>query len=518
MSMYKKNALSIFSSVILVAMAMTGCKKDYLNRNPTDLVSQDSVFSTTASAKGALEGIHRLMYADDGTEQFGQKAIDLMADLLGEDMPISNTGAGWYVGTYNYQNVASAGGTPSYTWGFYYNIINNANLIIANIDKAQGTQAARDNIKGQALFYRAFAYYNLSVYYQQTYAGVGNNLGGTTPGTNYKDNPDVPLYTAPTITGNARAKVSEVYDQIYKDLNDAISLLGGAPSVGDKSEINVNIAQGLYARVALVKQDYQKAIDMAQAARIGYPYMSKGDCLAGFNSANNPEWMWASFQNNEQLGNAYNTFLSHMVYAAGGYSALGCQKIFYRILADNMSTTDVRNGWYFKPNEAPGLVPYSQKKFKQGSPGNFSSASLWMRSGEMALIEAEADANLNKLADAKTVLEGFIQTRDDAFTIPVTNKADMIQAILLQRRIELWGEGFRFGDIKRQMAYDVSILSASNRGLNRSTSSATAAPPLDGKHVAFLAGQTKIPIFSTRFNFKIPSSELNNNPLVTQNP
>jgi len=498
--------ISLLGLAAMLLAGAVGCKKSYLERLPSDQVPLDSLFKTTANARTVIEGINRLMYAEDGDETFGQKSIDLMADLMGEDMPISGFGAGWFVYSYSYEYARSGGGTPSYTWGYYFGIINNANYVIANIDNAEGPQSERDNIKGQALFYRAYAYYNLAIYYQHTYAGVG-------PEGNYADRPCVPIYTAPTTVGNPRASVREVFAQITKDLDEATSLL--TTNRGDKSQINLNVAQGLYARVALVMHDWDKAIEMASAARNGYPYMSASELLNGFNSNNNPEWIWGSTMNNEQLGNAYSSFLSQMDYSAGGYAALGQQKIFYRYLDTVMNATDVRKGWYYKAGEAPGLVPFSQKKFRQRVKGNWSNDVIWMRSSEMALIEAEARAWNGDVANAKAILDELIQIRDPEFSAPNTRNALLVE-IFMQRRVELWGEGFRLGDIKRQMAFETEgVLPPAMIGLHRRI---VTASNQNGYHNNQAGEETRdIGIYSRDFLFKIPSSELAANPGMEQN-
>lgn len=510
MNLFK--AISIATLSVAIVAGSVGCKKSYLDRLPSDQVPLDSLFKTTAGSRTALEGIHRMMYEENGAETFGQKAIDLMADLMGEDMPISGFGAGWFYGSYVYTDARTGGGTPSYTWGYYFRIINNANYIIKYTPTAAGPDEDRNDIIAQALFYRAFAYYNLSVYYQQTYAGRGDFLGSP---IDYIDAPCVPIYLEPTQTGNPRASTRDVYAQITKDLATAIPSLGAK---SDKSQISKSVAQGLYARVALVMQDWPKAAEMAEAARQPFPYMDSSQCLTGFNTSANPEWMWASTANNEQLGNAYSSFLSQMDYSANGYSALGMQKIYYKQLANQMGAADVRKNWYFKLNEAPGLVQYSQKKFKQRIPGNWSTDLLWMRSGEMALIEAEAKAHMGQTGAAKTVLENFIQTRDPGFTAP-TDKIELLKVILTQRRIELWGEGFRLGDIKRQMDFTVTgngeaIFDDNTTGLHRK---AVISGDQKGDHSSRASGSKDIQAYSRDFLFKIPSTELSANPGMIPN-
>ena len=70
---------------------------------------------------------------------------------------------------------------------------------------------------------------------------------------------------------------------------------------------------------------------------------------------------------------------------------------------------------------------------------------MYMRAAEMVLIEAEAYAHLNQGSKAAEVLKVLMNKRQ-----PSWNKATVtVEDVYLQRRIELWGEGFSFYDLKR---------------------------------------------------------------------
>lgn len=107
---------------------------------------------------------------------------------------------------------------------------------------------------------------------------------------------------------------------------------------------------------------------------------------------------------------------------------------------------------YIDPTIDGYLPAYTGVKFRPGN-GNMNdytvgSASAYplMRVEEMYFIEAEAAAHLNA-SEGKTLLEDFMQNyRDESY---VCENADIIDEILLQKRIELWGEGTTFFDIKR---------------------------------------------------------------------
>ena len=63
----------------------------------------------------------------------------------------------------------------------------------------------------------------------------------------------------------------------------------------------------------------------------------------------------------------------------------------------------------------------------------------------MVLIEAEALVRQNKSTEAATALKKLMEKRDPAWRKSSTT----LDEILLQRRIELWGEGFGYFDLKR---------------------------------------------------------------------
>lgn len=452
----------------------------------------EDVFRTTDGAMAALQGLHSLMYRATDEEAFGQGSISLVNDLMGEDMVLSDYGAGWFVGPYQYQDSRSGGGVAAYAWTFYYQMIHNANEIIVNIDGSEGPQEVKDNIKGQATFYRAFAYFKLSQLFQFTIGVVGGNV------------PGLPIYTEPTQVGNPRASLGAVYEQIHSDLTQAEALL--APLDGqrvDKSDINIDVVNGLIARVALFEEDWPTAADYANRARQNYPVMVMGQVNNGFNDWNNVEWIWGSKLVEEQTNNTHS-FIGQIDVDAGVYAALGQQKLINTLLYQHIGDDDVRKGWWYASRQG-SYLPYNQKKFRVRTPGTFANDMVYMRASEMVLVEAEARANLNDVAGAAQVLEELMSNRDPNFVAPNTKDA-LLKEIWYQRRIELWGEGFRFPDIKRSATF--AYLTENEKGLHREGTGIREA--VVGSVV------TITDALDARFLYRIPSSEINTNPNMSQ--
>ena len=109
----------------------------------------------------------------------------------------------------------------------------------------------------------------------------------------------VPLLLTNTLEGQARATVEEVYTQVNADLDNAITLLASYTRAGSaaKSNINVNVARGFKARVALTQQNWDAAATNAAAARTGFALMDTVSYKSGFNNITNVEWILGKSSN-----------------------------------------------------------------------------------------------------------------------------------------------------------------------------------------------------------------------------
>jgi hypothetical protein len=225
---------------------------------------------------------------------------------------------------------------------------------------------------------------------------------------------------------------------------------------------------------------------------------------AGFSQIANPEWMWGSLITSDK-STIYASFFSHIDISTGGYASLGTQKKITKWLYDQIPAGDVRKTVFKTPGTGTSADPdYNQHKFHVPVAGNWAGDYLYMRASEMYLIEAEALARQGQDAQARTVLEQMVQARNPAYSASSFSGTDLLNEILLQRRIELWGEGFSLLDIKRLKT-----------GLNRPTGPGNhGSPNLDPSVYT-------LPDVSPKFLMRIPQRELDNNTALTsadQNP
>lgn len=492
-----KNILKVKIVVALFAVLLSSCGKDYLETKPTDAVAAGDAFATTENAKVALNGIHRLMYYQHLARQShgGQSHNMIYMDMLGEDLVNTTAGNGWWINEYKWITHRNANAIDlKGEYLFYYEVIGNANPIIANIDNAVGPEGDKNMIKGSALAYRAWSYFSLVQMFGKRYDAGGDN-----------SSMGVSMVLTPDIQNLPRSSVAEVYTQINKDLDDAIALLGNATARPNKSYQDLKVVKGLKARVALTQQNWTLAAQMAAEARAGYTLMSEAEMLSGFNNISNREWMWGMAQQADQQTYFYS-FFAYM----GNFSSTNTRtnpKAINSVLYNLMSATDTRRKLWDPtgtntsfPLAAGGVrKPYMSGKFLiKPEGGGISIGDLpFMRASEMYLIEAEANARAGKAPEAQTALYTLVKQRDPSY-VKSTNTGDaLINEIMIHRRIELWGEGFRFYDLKRL-----------NLDLNRT----------DANHDPAVAVKMNVPAGDKEWQFLIPQDEINaSNGVIKQN-
>ena len=244
------------------------------------------------------------------------------------------------------------------------------------------------------------------------------------------------------------------------DINTAVELLGKGQAQKHCSHIDYYVANGIKARIALYMGDYKTAYDAAKAAMGTSKKLTK-DVLSGFNNATTGvDVMWGAEIIRDQ-GTTNPQFLAHMDHTFGGYGA-AARKACSKWLYDRIDPTDVRKGWW-KLEKLVSVQGYQQYKFRFVNKDDpyIGAVHIFMRVPEMYLIASECALRNGDEAEAKKLLKEFMSyrmtnytaadaksgTAMGALTTDVTGS--LLEEIILQRRIELWGEFGRIYDIKR---------------------------------------------------------------------
>lgn len=469
------------------------CQDDFLDNEPKQYVSQTQLEELAKSSPEALLtinlGVEDGQYAffreystnfeDTGGrhDDFGQMSINLGLDLMSNDMV--QVLDHWMGNYYAYRGRTQDFSTTRIIWNFYYTIIRNVNSIIVQIPE-EATDPNLIHLKARAKGLRAYCYFNLIRVYQFTYQG-------------HQGSPGIPLYDGAEINITSRAPVQEVYNLILDDIEKAYNGVTGYTR-DSKEKLNKSVIAGIYARILLeTGTDYAKCAQMAAEAKMGGSLMSASQWLnEGFSQISNQEWLWGSDINNES-STIYASFFSQVASLNPGYAGLlGVHKTIDRRLYDAIPSSDYRKQAFASDGS------YINYKFRDFT--FFEGDYVYMRVAEMYLTEAEALARGGNENQARNVLFELVSTRDPGYTLSTNSGQALIDEILLQRRIELWGEGFAWFDMKRN-----------GIGLERNYTGTN--------HAAF--GRFNYPAGANEFLFQIPLRELDNNDGISeidQNP
>jgi len=501
MQNFKKMKTYNYQLIILISLLITSCSEEFLETIPTHSVSTPTILATTDKAIFALNGIHRILYTrpvGGGNQSIsGVGAHYRILDEMGEDHVFNGFET---FGMYNYtENDNASSIYTKHPWQLYYKIIANSNILINGIDQAKGLQHKKNWIKGQALTYRAWSHFRLIQQYAKRYqTGINNSQLG------------IPLKLNTAAEETPRSSVEDVYAQINKDLDNALLLLENY-NRQNKSHINDNVTKGIKARVALVQENWDIAITMAQQARSGHTLINSDTYKLGFrtNAAETSEAIWASLINTEQT-DKWGNFGGYMSRNFSSRNIRNNPRSINSLLYNQIPDTDVRKTLFDKTGTAqnlpPGITiasnfkkfPYTSQKFIAVSSSDSRVDLIHLRAAEMYLIEAEALSKKgNSDTAAQQILYDLISTRDPAYTKSTLSGTALTNHILTHRRIELWGEGFRFFDLKRL-----------NSPLNRTGSN----------HKSSIAVVMNIPADDLRWQTVIPEDEINSNSNITQNP
>lgn len=473
-----KNKFIYIATCSMAVMSLVACNdldtKPFDNYVTTDQ-KVDAIDNKPSLASAGVVGIsstmNQCMTLYDAHCDFGLPSLMLFLDCIGPDLVSRDTGYNWFSSSGAYDLGNNNNYVNNIAWYNCYKIIRSSNDVLKNIDP-ETEDPQLQLYAAQGYGNRANAYFILAQLFQFTYKG-------------HETLPCVPLITdqnadVAATEGAPRATVQEVYDQIMSDLDKAVKFLDECgltvdkiAETGSKRFISLGAAYGLRARVNLVMNNWQAAADDAAnaIAKSGCtPFSIAEASRPAFASSDEHNWMWCDFI--QEVDRVVTTGIvnwpSHMGSFNYGYASVGAWRIVSESLYNSIPGTDCRKGWFLdancnsknlNSNQAAyvaqiGMVPYTQVKFApyQGVLGTSTNACdiPYMRVEEMYLIQAEATAMAGNGAQGKQLLEDFVKTyRDPSYSCKSTDPAGVQEAVWMQRRVELFGEGMCYYDLLR---------------------------------------------------------------------
>lgn len=395
------------SRLFLVAgavLSLSACDS-FFDRVPETSIGQDEVYTDATGAEAAINGVYNSIQ-DVMTDYL------IFSELAADEAQHTGSYPSWLEVDTNNLSISNA--EASGQWIGWYEVVNNANNVIAFVQGTPGLSEERsDEIQGEAYAARAYAYHALVRWFG-----------------------DVPLVLDPTVDLSnvevSRTAAGQVYDQIITDLETAQGLVAESQSVG---LIDRDVVRGLLARVLLYDGQYQRAGQIASELADAYPLVS---LEALYDNLNSTESIWElQFTSDDSNSLAFFAFAT----GSGGRREYGPTLEFPTLFTEEDARYD-----YNLVDQGGTLVFNKYYRVATGTDHEFL-----VRGGEMVLIAAEAAA---RSGDVGTAVGLVNEIRERAGAEPVdagtvSSGAAALDLVLAERRIELALEGHRWHDLNR---------------------------------------------------------------------
>jgi hypothetical protein len=429
----------------LMLAPLAGC--EVLNQVPPSALSEAEAFATPDRISKTAIGMYDQL---QNAEFLGGRAL-IYSDIRSDD----TNPAGYFtnVPVFNQQaNDAFAANA----WTAGYRTLYGVNYFQQQLAKYPGvtTAALETQYVGEAKFIRALVYFHLVNLFAQPYnftadashLGVPIQLTAPDGATAFDATQNLP-----------RASVREVYAQIEKDLNDAITALPETYASGSferTGRATKDAARALLSRVYLYKGQYADAATMAGNVISGGRHVLQALPNAPFQlAARTTETIFSVNMSSADNPNTNNAIGQHY---GGTKRADIIVTPYARIDSTQFRSKDRRRTLLLNPPTYPAAT--SVNVFTTKYPSGPADDVMISRYSEVLLNRAEglAQTATGVSTDAITLLNQ-VRSRSvpnipayPAYTAAsFASKQALIDAILFERRLELAFEGHRYYDLMR---------------------------------------------------------------------
>jgi len=392
---------------IIIGLTLVSCD-DFLDIRPKGRV----IITTTDEYREMLTMAYSVVPEDRGLATFRSDELTMDATLSKED--ISSFKDIWC-----WNDVSPDASTSSFSWRAYYQVIYEANHVIANADNMEGgTLLERQQLVGEAYMLRAYMHFLLVNLYGEPYTTLSDPYAAKA----------VPLKLDNDVYQVlSRSSVGDIYDQIVSDIDQAERLLNvDAWDVGYNYRFNTLAPDALRSRLYLYMGKWQQSLDASQRV------LSQKSTLSDLS---------------QELPNDYasaeNLVALEQVMTATYVDAGKVNKQLFQLY----DASDLRRKTYFKQLTASNIACIK---------GGSSEQSCSFRVGEMYLNAAEAACRLSDLSSARSLLLTLMGARYTADRyarlaeeVGGLQADSLLSLILLERRKELAFEGHRWFDLRR---------------------------------------------------------------------
>lgn len=441
------NALRLLF-IVFIMLGALGCKDFILVDPPGTSLTSNTVFMDEPTATAAILNIYMDMSRSDERPFSGEYSLSWMSGLMVDEFQsyFNDSRAEFAENKVNPEN-----SIVQRNWTTLYEAIYGANIIIEQMEKSDKlVRTFRDGMEGEARFVRALMYFYLVNFWENVPLVLT---------TDYNLNRLLPQSTK-----------EEIYVQIIEDLQKAQLLLGEQYLSSGRIRPNKFTAMALLAKVYLHTQEWEKAIGATTAIIGSGLYQLENDLNTVFlTTSKEVIWHLDAVYPNVYTWDAYRFVLI----------AAPTRVTVSNTLLEMFGFEDNRRTNWIGKFTTGGHDYYFPNKYKVRRIPDHIGASpeyfVMFRLAEQYLIRAEARVMSGDISGGIADLN-TIRNRAGLEPLGLNNNQEVLDAILQERRLELFTEGCnRWFDLKR-------------------------------------IGQVKSP------TLPIPQIELNRNPVLIQNP
>lgn len=413
--------------LVLVVLALPSCKKYVEVGIAPDKLTDEQTYSSDASATSYVLSLYSYFPSVYNIGYF-----TLLGGVLSDELQY--TGSDADLQSFNQSAVASASITlGNYLWNYPYQVIRQTNLAISGITGSTAiTSATKNQLLGEAKFFRAYTYF-----YLVNYEGA------------------VPLSLNPSGLENAnlpRSSTDAVYSQIISDLKEAQASLpeAYAGTASTKARVNKWAATALLAKVYLYRNDYVNA-DLQSTMVIGSGVYTLPALSNTFiNTSSETILQFQTFYGYSTFGSSFRSSTSAANIAPPAY-------VLHPTFTKSFETGDNRKTSWVDSTTYNAVKYYRINKYKLSVATAGNEYNIVLRLGEQYLIRAEARAQQNNISGSATDLN-MVRNRAGLGNTTAITQAALLTAIANERKVELFGEyANRWFDLKRTGRVDAVL-------------------------------------------------------------
>lgn len=408
--------------LLLGSTLFTNCENFVEVGVPDSQLTGEVVFQDKNTAEAALVNIYNRL-RDAVLVTGGSNGISTLLGYYADEFTyygnLGSVGANFYT-----NGLLSSDLYVAATWNDSYNLVYQANAVLEGVKKsAVIAEEDKKQLEGEALFVRAYIQFHLL------------NLFGSIPYITTTD------YRINTTVG--KIEPGSVYPLIIADLEEARSLLSDTYVGADRVRPNRSVATALLARIYLYTNNWTAAETEATSV-----------------INNTAVYTWVGNLDNVFLKNSTGTLWQLMPASTGANTKEAQQFIFNSVPPPSIALSNEllaafepgdqrKMHWTGSLSNSTGTWYYAYKYKQKNTTASSVEYSILFRLEELYLIRAEARAQNLDIMGAQADLNK-IRNRAGLADTPANTKEQLVDAIIKERRVELFSElGHRWFDLKR---------------------------------------------------------------------